>query len=67
MAATIARAIGIDRSRRKETHRLGSEESVAEAATWKTFATVWIVKDGSGSFTLKRNGVVLHTWEWGEE
>ena len=50
MAATIAHAHGYNRSRVKSGHFLGSESSQAQAATWKTFATVWINKDGSGSF-----------------
>lgn len=53
MAATIATDTGYDKSRSKETHRLGSESAVAEAATWQTFATVMVRRDGSGTFELR--------------
>lgn len=67
MAATIAKATGYDRSRVKETHRLGSEFAVAEANTWRTFATVRTRRDGSVSITVKRDGVTVHTFDLGPE
>lgn len=67
MANTIATATGHDRSRVKETHRLGSESAVVEAATWRTFATARVNKDGSGYVTVKRDGKVLHYFEFGPE
>lgn len=67
MANTIAEAWGFDRSRIKETHRLGSEEAQAQAATYRTSARVNVCKDGSGVVTVKRDGKIIHTWEFGPE
>lgn len=67
MAATIARARGHDTSRVKEAHRLGSRYAEAEAATWRTFATVTVYRDGSGSVIIRRDGVAVHVYEFGPE
>ena len=68
MAATIAKAWGQDRSGRiKETHRLGSESSIAEAATWRTFARVTTFADGSGHVRITRDGDTVHEYAWGSE
>lgn len=67
MAATIATAYGIDRSRTKEAHRLGSQAARCQAATWRTFADVSVNADGSGSVEVKRDGVVIHSFEFGPE
>lgn len=67
MAATIAEARGYDRSRVKETHRLGSQSAEARAATWRTFAIAWVRADGSGTVEVKRDGVTLHRFEFGPE
>ena len=67
MAATIATARGADSSRVKETHRLGSRYSTAEAATWRTFATVTVWADGSGTVEVKRDGATLHRFAFGSE
>lgn len=67
MASTIAKAIGNDSSRTKETHRLGSRSSTGEANTWKTFSRTHISKDGSGYFQLERNGEIIHLYRWGSE
>jgi hypothetical protein len=67
MAATIAKATGFDKSRSKETHRLGSEASQVEAATWRTFARASVQRDGSGHVTVMRDGHVLHTYTFGPE
>jgi len=62
MAATIATATGADKSRTKTTHRLGSEYATAEAATWRTFATVTVRRDGRVAVTVKRDGRTVHEW-----
>lgn len=67
MANTIAKAYGQDTSRCKEVHRLGSQSATGEANTWKTFSKTHINADGSGYFELRRNGELIHTWEWGPE
>jgi flavin-dependent dehydrogenase len=67
MAATIAHARGYDKSRVKEDHRLGSEAAEAEAATWRTFAVAYIRRDGSGYVTVKRDGKVIHSYEFEAE
>jgi hypothetical protein len=67
MAATIARATGYDYSRVKETHRLGSRKSSATAATFRTFATVTVYADGSGSVDVTRDGRTLHAFGFGSE
>lgn len=67
MAATIATARGMDTSRVKETHRLGSRAAEATAATWRTFATVTVYADGSGSINITRDGETLHRFAFGSE
>jgi len=67
MAATIAKATGWDASRIKTTHRLGSKSSIGEANTWRTFSKVTINSDGSGCFTLERDGKIIETSKWGPE
>jgi hypothetical protein len=67
MAATIARAIGMDSTRTKGTHRLGSQAASVQAATWRTFATAYVARDGSGYIEVKRDGVVLHRLGFGPE
>ena len=67
MAATIATARGADSTRVKETHRLGSRYSEATAATWRTFATVTVWADGSGTVHIERDGSPLHRFAFGSE
>lgn len=67
MAKTIAISTGCDSNRDKRVHRLGSQHSIAEANTWRTFSKVHINADGSGHFELKRDGEIIHTWKWGKE
>jgi len=67
VAKTIAKACGHDKSRCKETHRLGSQSSTGEANTWRTFSSTTINADGSGSFQLKRGGEIIHSHNWGPE
>lgn len=65
-AATIARATGTDNVRVKDTSRLGSQSSRAEANTWKTFATAFMNRDGSGYISVRRNNKT-YTWNFGPE
>ena len=67
MAATIAKAIGYDSSRTKETHRLGSQSAEAQANTWRTFCTAYVRKDGSGFVEVKRDGIRFLFVEFGTE
>jgi hypothetical protein len=67
MAATIARATGYDASRVKETHRLGSQSSTAQANTWQTFTTAHVNRDGSGYVEVSRNGETLIRAAFGPE
>ena len=67
MAATIAKAFGYDTSRCKETHRLGSRSSEAQANTWRTFSTTHINSDGSGYCQVVREGKTIHSFSWGPE
>jgi hypothetical protein len=67
MAATIAKAIGYDSSRIKETHRLGSKHSLAKANTWRTFTEAFISADGSGYVEVVRDGKVMHRFNFEKE
>ena len=68
MAATIAKATGYDKSGRvKEVHRLGHHSAAAEAATWRTFAKVWVRADGRGYVEVTRDGETLHRFDFGQE
>lgn len=67
MAATIAEATGYDNTREKTTHRLGSQAAEVRAATWRTFATAYVHRDGSGYVEVKRGREVLHRFDFGEE
>ena len=67
MAKTIAHARGLDASRTKRAHCLGSRAAEAEAATWRTFATVHMRADGGGRLELTRDGSIIHSFEWGPE
>jgi hypothetical protein len=67
MAATIARATGHDSNRSKETHRLGSQSSRVEAATWHTSAEAYVTRDGSGSIEVSRDGRIIARVSFGPE
>ena len=54
MAATIARAIGSDRTRSKCVHKLGSIDSQGEANTFLTFSRCFIRANGSGYIEVTR-------------
>ena len=67
MANTIATAIGQDRTRRKEVHRLGSCSATVKAATWRTFVNAIVYADGSGRVTITRDGKVLACHDFEKE
>ena len=67
MAATIAVAKGFDKNRVKEVHRLGHAGAQAMAATWRTFATCQVDKDGSVWVSVLRDDKVIHRFELGPE
>jgi hypothetical protein len=67
MAKTIARCTGQDSSRVKVVHRLGSVSATASADTRHTFAKAYVRADGSGFVEVRRDGVVLHRYEFGRE
>ena len=67
MAATIATCTGIDKNREKTEHRLGHIAARAQAATWRTFATVLVNKDGSGYVEIRRDGDIIHAHTFGQE
>ena len=67
MANTVAVAIGIDSNRSKTTHQLGSKQAIARADTWRTFTRCTVLADGSGSIVVTRDGVLLHSFEFGPE
>ncbi len=67
MAKCIAAATGIDSSRRKDTHRFGSMAARVEASTWRTFASAYVSKDGSGYVTVVQNGIEIHRFDFEAE
>lgn len=67
MANTIALAFGQDNTRLKETHRLGSVSSTAQANTWRTITTCHVNADGSGYVEVIRNKTILHSYQFGPE
>lgn len=67
MANCIAYATGMDKTRDKETHRLGSRAAQGYAATWHTKAYAYISKDGSGYVMVIRDGEILHEYHFDKE
>ncbi len=67
MAATRGDVTGYDRVRAKEVHRLGSEAVQTVAATWNTFVTAFVKKDGSGHVKVEQNGKLIHTFKFDKE
>ena len=67
MANCIAKATGVDKTRDKNTHRLGSVGASVEAATWETHAYAYVAKDGSGHISVTRNGRELHSFHFPAE
>ena len=47
--------------------RLGHESLETHAGTWKTFADVVLLKDGSGSVTIRRGAALIYNETWGPE
>lgn len=67
MANCYAGCIGADSSRIKEDHRLGSENATGIAKTWKTTATAFVRKDGSGYVQVEQNGRLIHSYSFNME
>ncbi len=67
MAKCYAGCIGCDSSRTKEDHRLGSESAEGFAKTWKTTATAFVKRDGSGYVQVLRNGRLEHAYHFPAE
>ena len=67
VAKTIARATGMDNSRIKNVHRLGSKCAEGQANTYRTFTTAYVAADGSGYVHVKRDGKMLHNFTFGPE
>ena len=68
MAKTIAKARGYDAAgQTKEARRLGTMAAEGRADTWRTFTACRVKADGSGSVEVKRDGALLHKWEFGPE
>jgi hypothetical protein len=67
VANTRATIEAYDKNRKKETSRLGSEQAWVQAATWHTFATATVEKDGSGYVQVKRDGQIIHRFEFESE
>lgn len=67
MANCIAKATGIDNTRDKSCHRLGSRGASVEAATWRTFAGAYVSKDGSGYVQVTRDGKQIHNFRFEAE
>ena len=67
MAATMAVVYGYDKSRTKERSTLGSEAVQTSAATWNTFVTAHVSKDGSGWVTVKQNGNLILDFRFPKE
>lgn len=68
MAATMAIARTVEKSgREKQTHRLGSYRAEGQANTYNTFTSVVVHADGHGWVEVKRNGDLIHSYEFGPE
>ena len=67
MANTIAICKGRDKTREKESHRLGSTEAEGQANTFRTFATCLVRADGSGFIQVRRDDNTLHYFEFAAE
>lgn len=69
MANCIAEAYGYDRTREKETYRLGSEAAKAIAATWDREAIAYIRRDGSGYVEVrdKNHSKTLYHYDFGPQ
>lgn len=65
MAATMAIARTVEKSgRAKEVSRLGSQWAIGQANTWKTFTTCCVDRNENGYVEVKRNGTVIHRFDF---
>lgn len=67
MAKTYAECAGYDSTRIKVDHRLGSRAALGRASTWHTKAVAYVKADGSGYILVTRDGLLLHSFEFGPE
>ena len=70
MAATMSKARGIRKDGYPQSRlatRLGHGAAEGEANTWRTFTLCHVNKDGSGFVEVKRDGKVMHRFEFGPE
>mgnify|MGYP001581698666 CR=1 FL=1 len=70
MAVTIAYAVGFNKQgerQNEQVSRLGHGAAMANANTWRTFATAHVNADGSGYITVARNGKTLHYFAFDAE
>ncbi len=68
MAATLAKAVGVDKNGRvKEVTRLGNWYAEAYAQTYRTSVKVTVSADGSVVGKVERNGKVIHEFSFGPE
>lgn len=67
MAKCYAEATGVDKTRRKVVHRLGSVAASTVAKTWRTYveSTVWA--DGTIRVNVTRDGKTLHVYRLDEK
>jgi hypothetical protein len=65
MAALIGK-VNADHGR-AEAHRLARRRMDVQAATWRTFADVTLLPDGSGYVEVRQDSAVIHRHEWGPE
>lgn len=67
MAKTIAKCRGIGKTTASVASRLGHVASEAEANIWRTFTLCYVRADGSGTVKVKRDGKLLHIFDFGPE
>lgn len=70
MAATTARAQGITKhstTQNQEVSRIGHGAAKASVPTWRTFVNVYIRADGAGDVEIRRDGKLIHAFEFDPE
>ena len=70
MAATRAYAVGFNKQGERQNvqvSRLGHGAAMANANTWRTFATAYIWADGSGYVEVARDRKTLHHFSFDAE
>jgi len=70
MAATRATATGHGRGgypQSRPSTRLGHGAAQGRADTWRTLTTCYVKADGSGFVEVRRDGELLHHFDFGAE